>query len=231
MDVNELKHLCKSVTSPDVSSPDVPGGAEPSGSVLDRLKAQEAAEAQRLKKARPLWLMAATCFLMLFVGMLCFPPAGLRPSRLLFGGVLAAVYLLNAVLMGRRLRHLARIDYAASLRVFLDEAVQRHRFMGLKEFCLMSVALIVLGVASGMYVDDSLIRRFVTPEYRALGMAVFCLLFLLVCVAGLGVTYRNWKRDKAPLLNEIQKMKMELTANETDEQVSEQVSRRADLHP
>ena len=225
MDVNELKNLCKSVKSPDVSSQAMQGVAATTGSLIDRLKAQESAEAQRLKKARPLWLIAAACFLLMFVGMLCSPPAGLGPSRLLFGGVLAAVYLLIVALVGNRLKYLTRIDYAAPLRVFLDEAQQRHRFMGFREFCLTSVALIVLGVASGLYVDDSLIRRFIPPEYHAFGIVFFCLGFLLLCAAGFGFTYRNWKRDKAPLLADIQKMKMELMVNETDEPAQEPSSR------
>lgn len=228
MDVNELKNLCKSVKSPDVSSQAMQGDAATTGSLLARLKAQESAEAQRLKKARPLWLIAAACFLLMFVGMLCSPPAGLGPSRLLFGGVLAAVYLLITVLLGKRLNCLARIDYAAPLCVFLDEAQQRHRFMGLKEFCITSVALIVLGVASGLYVNDSLIRRFVAPEYHVLAIVFFFVGFLLLCVAGFGFTYRDWKRDKAPLLADIQKMKMELTVNEAEGQGQDQSSRSAE---
>lgn len=222
MDMNELKDLCQSVKSPTVSSLGVHGSVEPSGSLMDRLKAQDVKEAQQLKKARPLWLIAAIGFLLMFVGMLCLPPAGLRPSRLLFGGVLAAVYVMNAALLGWRLRQLARLDYAASLRAFLDKAEQRHRFMGLWEYVLAGMGLVVLGVASGMYIDDSLIHRYLGPEYRTLGIVIFCLSFLLLCAAGFGFTYRNWKRDKAPLLAEIQKMKMELMMNETDEESSEQ---------
>lgn len=228
MDVNELKNLCKSVKSPDDSSYEVHGAADTSGSLVERLRAQEAAEAQRLKKARPLWLIAASCFLLVFVGMLCFPPDGLRPSRLLLGGVLAAVYVLNAALLNWRLRQLAQIDYTASLRAFLDQAEQRHRFMGFWEYALAGSGLVVLGVASGIYVDDSLIHRFLSPEHRTTGIVVFCLSFLLLCAAGFGFTYGNWKRDKAPLLADIQKMKMELLANETDEHAPEQSSRRAE---
>ena len=59
------------------------------------------------------------------------------------------------------------------------------------------------------------------PEHQALGIAFYCLGYLLVCAAGFTFTYRNWRRDKAPLLAEIQKMKAELMADETDEPASE----------
>ncbi len=39
---------------------------------------------------------------------------------------------------------------------------------------------------------------------------------MLVCAAGFTFTYRNGKRDKAPLLAKIQRMKAELTADEAD---------------
>ena len=105
MDVNDLKNLSKSVKAPNIPPPDTRGSAEPQNGLIEKLKALEAKEAQQFRKARPLWLLAATCFLLAFLGMLCLPPAGLRPSRLLLGGVLAAVYVMNAILLGRRLRN------------------------------------------------------------------------------------------------------------------------------
>ena len=217
MDVNDLKNLCKSVKAPAIPPADTRGSAEPQNGLIEKLKAQEAKEALQLRKARPLWLVAAACFLLVFVGMLCLPPAGVRPSRLLFGGVLAAVYVMNATLLGRRLRQLARIDYAESLRSFLDKAEQRHRFMGPQECWLAGSGLILLGVVGGVYVEDNLVRRYMDPEHQSLGIALYCVGYLLVCAAGFTFTYRNWRRDKAPLLAEIQKMKAELMADEADD--------------
>ncbi len=221
MDVNDLKNLCKSVKAPAIPPPDTRGSAEPQNGLIEKLKALEAKEARQLRKARPLWLLAAACFLLVFLRMLCLPPAGLQPSRLLLGGVLAAVYVVNAILLGRRLRQLARIDYAASLRTFLDEAEQRHRFMGPQEWWLAGSGLILLGVVSGVYLNDVLVPRYLHPEHQALGIALYCLGYLLVCAAGFTFTYLNWRRDKAPLLAEIQKMKAELMADQTDEPASE----------
>lgn len=221
MDVNDLKNLCKSVKAPASPPADTRGSAEPQNGLMEKLKAQEAKEALQLRKARPLWLVAAACFLLAFLGTLCFPPAGLRPSRLLFGGVLAAVYVVNAALLGRRLRQLARIDYAESLRSFLDKAAQRHRFMGPQECWLVGLGLILLGVVGGVYVEDNLVRRYMGPEHQSLGIGLYCLGYVLVCAAGFTFTYRNWKRDKAPLLAEVRKMKAELMADEADEPASE----------
>lgn len=222
MDVNDLKNLCKSVKAPAVPSADTLSSAEPRNGLIEKLRAQETKEALQLKKARPLWLVAATCFLLMFLGMLCLPPAGLRPSRLLFGGVLAAVYVVNATLIGKRLRQLAQIDYAASLRSFLDGAEQRHRFMGPPECWLAGSGLILLGVVGGVYLEDSLIPRYLEPEHQTFGIALYGSGYLLLCAAGFAFTYRNWKRDKAPLLAEIRKMKAELMADDADDPASGQ---------
>ena len=222
MELNELKNVCKSVKAPVVLPTDRLGSAERPSGLVEVLKADEAKEALKLKKARPLWLIAATCFFLAFLGMLCLPPAGLRPSRLVFGGVLAAVYVVNAVLLGRRLRQLGQIDYSASLRAFLDKAEQRYRFMGPQEYWFAGLGLVLLGVVSGIYVEDALLRRYMDPEHEVLGIGLFCLGYLLVCVAGFFFTYRNWKRDRAPLLAEIQKMQAELMADEAAHPDAEQ---------
>ncbi|HSA03598.1 MAG TPA: hypothetical protein P5055_22960, partial [Candidatus Paceibacterota bacterium] len=180
------------------------------------LKSQEAEEAHCLRKARPLWMIAAAAFLLWFVLSLCLPSATIRPARLWFGGVLAAVYLVNAILIGRKLWQLTRIDYTESLRSFLDKAELRHRFMGPQAGWLAGLGLMVLGGVSGVYFHDAFLRRYVDPEHQALGIALYCLGYLLVCAAGFTFTYRNWKRDKAPLLAEIRKMKLELMTNDAD---------------
>lgn len=215
MNLNDLKNRCHAVKAPAIPQ-DIRSSAQPLNGLIERLKAQEAKEAQQLRKARPLWLIAAAAFLLVFVVLLCLPSATVRPARLLLGGVLAAVYLLNATLLGRRLLQLTRIDYTESLRAFLDKAEARHRFMGPQECWLAGSGLLVLGVSGGLYFDDALLRRYVDPEHQALGIALYCLWYLLVCAAGFTFSYRNWKRDKAPLLEEIQRIKAELTADEAD---------------
>ena len=151
MNLNDLKNRCQAVKAPAVPSAATRGSAQPLNGLIDKLKAQEAKEARQLRKARPLWLVAAAAFLLMFVVMLCLPSATVRPARLLLGGVLAAVYLLNAALMGRKLLQLARIDYTESLRSFLDKAEARHRFMGPQARWLAGSGLVVLGVVSGVY--------------------------------------------------------------------------------
>ncbi len=214
MNLNDLKNRCQAVKAPAVPSAATRGSAQRLNGLIERLKVQEAKEAQQLRKARPLWLVAAAAFLLLFVAMLCLSSATVRPARLWFGGVLAAVYLVNAALLGRKLQQLARIDYAESLRSFLDKAEQRVRFMTPHAGWLAGSGLVVLGVVSGVYFDDALLRRHVQPDHQALGIALYCLGYLLVCAAGFTFTYRNWRRDKAPLLADIQKLKAELAADE-----------------
>jgi hypothetical protein len=217
MDFDRLKNLSQKITAPAVT-PSASLAAPPSiNHLIERLKAQEAQEARQLTKARPLWISAAVLFLAMFVCMLCLPSTVVRPSRLLLFGVLAVVYLVNAVLLGRKLRQLAQIDYAASLRSFLDEAETRCQFMRPQERWMCVLGLIVLGVVSGVFFDDAVLRRYVAPDHRLVGIALYSVGYLLVCAAGLFFTYRNWQRDKAALLSEIQDITRELTADEADE--------------
>jgi hypothetical protein len=161
-------------------------------------------------------MLAAVLFLAMFVVMACLPPTVIRPARLLLGGALAIVYLVNAVLLGRKLRQLARIDYAASLRSFLEEAEKRYEFMAPPQRWLSVAGLVVLGAISGVFVDDALLRRYVHPDYQVIGIALYSVGYLLVCAAGFVFTYGNWKRDKAALLTEIREIKRDLTADAAD---------------
>jgi len=182
-----------------VKAPVIPSGgvdaAQPVNSLIERVRAQEAKEARHLRKARPLWLIATAMFLFVFAGLLLQPSATVRPARLVFCGVLAAVYVVNAALLARRLRALSRIDYADSPRSFLQSAEPRHRFMGPRELWLAGSGLVILGVVTEVYVEDMLLQRYVAPEHQALGIAVYCLGYLLVCAAGFMFSYLNWMRD------------------------------------
>ena len=93
--------------------------------------------------------------------------------------------------------------------------------MGPQEWWLAGSGLILLGVAGGVYINDVLVPRYMGPGHQALGIALYCLGYLLVCAAGFTFTYLDWRRDKAPLLAEIQKMKAELLADQADEPASE----------
>jgi len=213
MNLNELKHRHQAVKAPAIPQDDR-GSAHPLNGLIDNLKALEAKEAEQLKTARPLWLIAAAAFLLLFVLSLCLPSDTVSPARQWFGGVLAAVYVLIAVLLGRKLRQLARIDYTESLRSFLDKAEIRHRFMGPGATWLAGSGLLALGVAGGVYFTDAILRRHVDPEHLVLGMVLYGLGYLLVCTAGIAFTYRNWSRDKSALLAEVRKLKREMTADQ-----------------
>jgi len=72
MNLNDLKNRCQAVKAPAIPQ-DTRGSAQPLNGLIEKLKAQEAKEALQLRKARPLWLVAAASFLLVFVVMLCLP--------------------------------------------------------------------------------------------------------------------------------------------------------------
>lgn len=69
----------------------------------------------------------------------------------------------------------------------------------------MFVGLLVLGLASAPYVVRLFMSRYVDPRHYPVIIVLYCLFYLLVGAMGFYFTYRNWKRDKAPLLEEIRR--------------------------
>ena len=181
--------------------------------LIERLKAQDANEARLLRRARPLWIMAAAIFSLIFLAVLCFPPAGIQPIRVWLTGVLAAVYVLDALLLAWRVHSLGRIDYTESVRSFLEKAEARFQFMLPQDRWLAAVGLPILGTVGGFYVGETLFPRYISPGREPLFILFYCLGYALVCIAGFGFTYKNWKTSKAPLLSEIRKLKQELAAD------------------
>ena len=80
-----------------------------------------------------------------------------------------------------------------------------HVFMRVRDYLVALVGLLLLGVASAPYVVGLFLDRYVDPRHYPVVIALYGLFYLLVCARGFYFTYQNWKRDKAPLLEEIRR--------------------------
>ena len=72
------------------------------------------------------------------------------------------------------------------------------------------MGLTILGISAGVYVVGGVLPRYlpgVDPGLRAAG---FVAGYLLLCALGFTFTYRNWKRDRAPLLAQIRQVRAAL---------------------
>jgi hypothetical protein len=119
--------------------------------------------------------------------------------------VLLAVFLYITLGLRKKLWELSKVDYTRPARSFLEEAERRYVFMSFRDYLVALVGLVLLGCASAPYVVGLFLSRYVDARHCSAVIVLYCLFYLLVCAMGFYFTYQNWKRDKAPLLEEIRR--------------------------
>lgn len=215
MDLNDMRDALRRVKAPQTQ----PGVPRPAGGVEDligRLEAHDAEEHARLKRSRLLFAAAVGLMGLAFVGTWLAPDGSLHLHRALHQGALFAAFVYITIGLSGKMWHLSRIDYTQSARSFLDEAEQRYIFMRRRDYVVMFCGLLLLGVASAPYVLGVFVSRYTNRGHYPVAVVLYCLFYLLVCAVGLYFTRRNWKRDKAPLLEDLRRMKDTLATEESD---------------
>jgi hypothetical protein len=205
MDWNDMQDKLGKIKAPQVRS-DPPESAGAAGmDLIERLKTHDAQEQARLKQSRFLFLVATGLMAFAFAGLCSLPPGPLHALRVVYQAVLLAAFVHITLALRRKLWELSKVDYTRPVRSFLEEAERRYIFMSFRDYLVALVGLLLFGVASGPYVVGLFLSRYVNPRYYPVVIVLYCLLYLLICAMGFYFTYRNWKRDKAPLLEEIRK--------------------------
>jgi hypothetical protein len=210
MDLEEIKSQLHQVKAPAMSAGFPGTGAIQAADLIGRLKEYEAQEQRRLQKARILYGVATGLFTLFVAVPFLDPEVSMSGPRFLYGVVLAAVFALNAILAGRHLSRLSRLDYSRPAREFLAAAEERYVFYTREAAVIALVGLTILGLSAGVYIVDEVLARYLPKLPQAGGIAGFVAAYLLVCLLGLHFTYRNWKRDKAPLLAQIRQVRADL---------------------
>ncbi len=210
MDIDQMKNEMKKVKAPKMNSSNNGDSHGEFESLIARLKAAEAKEQKSLRQGQILFRYAMVFMGFLFILALFLPPNNWHPTKSIHLGVLLAAYLNFNFALRKRLARLTRVDYTQPLKAFLEDACSRYVFMTARDYAAMFIGLPILGVSGGIYVHDVLRPRYVDTNQTPLVMALYCLFYLCVCVLGFYFTRENWKRDKAPLLHEILKMRQSL---------------------
>ena len=204
MDWNDMQDKLRTIKAPQRPS-DRAGSTDTGADLIERLKTHDAQEQAELKQARSLFVVA-TVLMGLVFAVLCFRPLEpLHTPRVLHQGVLLAAFVYISLALRKKLWELSKVDYTRPARSFLEEAERRYIFMSLRNYLVALVGLVLLGVASAPYVVRLFLSRYVDPRHYSTVIVLYCLFYLLVCAMGFYFTYRNWKRDKAPLLEEIRR--------------------------
>ncbi len=202
MDWNDMQDRLRKIKSPQMrSDPLVPAG----DALMARLKAHDAAEQEKLRQSRLLFGVAVGFMGLVFVGTWLVPSGPLYGPRIVHQGVLLAAFVYLTLALRKKLWELSQVNYTRPVRSFLEEAERRYVFMSFRDYLVAFVGLFLLGIASAPYVVELLLSRYVDPRRSPVVIVSYCLFYLLVCAMGFYFTYRNWKRDKAPLLEEIRR--------------------------
>jgi len=218
MEWNDLKNKLGKVGAPDMRLGSADSAAGCGGDdLISRLRARDAEEAARLKQARILFCVAAGFMAFAFLGIASIPSQPLYAPRVLHQGVLLAAFVYIARALRRKLRNLAKVDYAQPVRSFLEQAEHRYIFMRPADYVVTLLGLLLLGLGSAPYVVGLLLRRYIGPEQYLAAVVLYGLFYVLVCAMGLWFARRDWERDKLPLLADIRRMKDALKEEPADE--------------
>lgn len=214
MNLDNVKSKAQSVQAPPIGGGASEHDARSLNDLVARLRAADDRTRGGMRKAIPLYAIAAACFLLLFVVGAWFPPRPWAASRVLFSGVLSGIYLLLTIGLFWQLRRLKEIDYAVPTRQFLAAAEHRYRFMRSKDYLVSAVGCLLLGIVAGFFLVERLIPHYLGPQHRELMIAVYAVSYLGLCAMGFLFTYRNWRRDKRALWLESRRMLAELDSDE-----------------
>jgi len=204
MDWNDMRDELRKIKAPQTRS-DPRGPASAGADFIEKLKTRDAEEQAKLRQSRFLFLVATSLMAFVFAGLCLLPPGPLHALRVLHQAVLLAAFVYITLGLRKKSWELSKVDYTRPVRAFLEEAERRYVFMSFRDYLVAFVGLLLLGIASAPYVVGLFLSRYVDPRYYPVVIVLYCLFYLLVCVMGFYFTYQNWKRDKAPLLEEIRR--------------------------
>jgi len=215
MDLDGLKDRAKNVRAPEPGS----RGSHKSGRSLDdlivKLKSEDEKERQKLKKAVPLWILAATIFVVAFIITVILPTDAPNASKIAMRAMLAILYVSIGVFMVRRLRSLSKIDYNESVRSFIEKAEKRYVFASTEYFIFAFVITVIIAYVSHFYVQDVLYRYFNVAD-SSVALGIMLVFFTVVYVFGYAITKKDWKKRKSSVLKEIRSLKSAMTNEEPD---------------
>jgi hypothetical protein len=192
MNLDDFKTLTKGVSAPAGA----PSAAENLDSFIAQMRARDQQERRR---------MLGLALILFPVGLVFMISGATRPTGaelLGLGIIMSAAY---ACLKGR---WFGRVDYAAPAREFLAAAAWRYRFWGTINLPAL-IPLLVLGLGGAVTIHYTACR-YLSGRGVTLALGGYGLFFIALCVFALVVSLKDWRRETAPLLDEIRRRQQEL---------------------
>lgn len=213
MDWDDIKARAQQVRAPGIDAMSRKH-VESIDGLITLLKSADAAAARQHRRGMALFVVAGG--LLAFAFFVSLIPAVADPGRTLRVGLLALLYAGISLLAWRAWHRYARVDYAGSVWVFLEEAEKRYRLFSPRDVLvsLPLVLILLLAIyAGGAYVAGVMARYF-GPGWEPLGLAIYAAVITAAFIVGIVATRADWKKTKAPLWREIRRMMAELSEEE-----------------
>ena len=185
--------------------------------VIEMLKTEDAKQLTMLKRARPLWMIAAVFWIVSSAGILL---TGLESPRQLdsgfpLRGLIALIFLGLGAAFVVQTKKLSRIDYTEPASLFLRKAAQRYQFMSTPSLVLSIVITSILALACSMYIVD-VFERYLDIHDASAGIVASFAFVAFVYLFGYFASKKSWKKTRAPMLEQIKKMQEDLQGNGDD---------------
>jgi hypothetical protein len=207
MGLDELKEKRHLITAPSDRSGRTPESSQGSlDTLIEKLKDEDARQLAALKRARPLWWIAAGCWSVAFLMLiLAGGEASLQNiSTLPLRGLLALVFTGLAVALYVQMKRISAMDYSEPATLFLRKAAGRYRFMTTRVLVLSILISSVLALAASPYIID-VFERLLGIQDRFIAMISSFAFVGLVYLFGYYATRKAWKQTRGPMLEEIVK--------------------------
>lgn len=218
MELDELKDRTRKVKAP-AFSPTVAGDVDPvAEDLVARMKAVDAKDAKSLRGMMILVGTAGAFALALFTLTWILPPDQDPNYHRVILAVMGLLFVSLWAIYRSKSRELSGMEYAMSVRSFLDKSITRYRFFPIKgnpmaaAYLMFVVAILVTGGVSWVH---SMPRYFPALE-DSTSILIYCAILVVAAVFGVIFRRKDWKKRKAPILEELRRMKAELTQEELD---------------
>jgi len=214
MELDELKGY-RSILKAPAEGPGFMTGSSQStlDSLIDTLKAEDAKQLAALKRAKPLWWIAAVLWAVSCVASL----AAYLSADQQFGsgfplrGILALIFSGLAVGLYIQIKRTSAIDYAEPSLAFLQKAAKRYRFISTPSLVVSLLLTAVLALAASSYIVD-VFERYLGVQNPSVGILSTFAFVAIVYSFGFVVSKKAWSRARGQFLEEIRKMRDDLSS-------------------
>jgi hypothetical protein len=211
MDLNDLKNQTKNLRAPEIA---MNGFDTPVRSLDDfvvRLKEQDEKDRRRYRRMKIFFVILAVVYTMLFTLTWIFPPDHPAGRSRFVLGLFSLICVVYGTLSALKLRGISKIDYSLPVGLFLKESERRYRFLNGRDIWFLALLFVIVTVTSGLAWMVGLDRYFPSLD-KSTGLVAFVVFWAIVSLVSVVFGILEWKRNRAPILEDIRMLRRELTA-------------------